>query len=463
MGSSGTAGLRSATACALSAVVCAMLGCGRPAPPTNLVLISIDSLRADHLGCYGYARPTSPSIDELARDGILFRRAYSTSSWTLPAHLSLLASLYPEEHGVVDGTRALGPEAQLLPEVLSAAGYRSVGVVSGPYLESGWGYDQGWEEYDDRLALPSDRVGKNASHGVINSPEVHAAVLEKLDRLGAGPFFLFVHYWDVHYDYLPPPPYDALFDPDYSGTVTGREFESNPAIGPDMAPRDLEHVVALYDGEIRWVDSWIGELVAELRRRGLLDRTAIVLTSDHGDEFFEHGQKGHQKNLFEPVLRVPLIVRPPEGGARGVRSDALASLVDVAPTLAALSGLQPPAAWSGRSLVDRDGGVVVEEGLATVFADLFGRRKALLRGPWKLLAGPGGADSRLRVRALFDLEEDPAELGNRKRARPEIADSLFVALMDAQRRFATRAASHPSRPHRADAELEEALRALGYL
>jgi len=314
-----------------------------PPPRPNIILISIDSLRADHLGSWGYERDTSPAIDALAADGVLFENAAAQAPWTLPSHASLLTGLYGRTHQAVLPKRRLAADAVTLASVLKAAGYRTHAIVSGPFMHRRFGLDRGFDAYDDELAQGSHR----ASHRLVNSPDVHARAVRMIETL-PRPFFLFLHYWDVHYDYVPPPPYDTRFDPDYAGDISPHAFMFNNAIRPGMDARDLEHIVALYDGEIAWVDEYIGRLIGELKRRGLYEDSVVVVTADHGDEFFEHGQKGHQHALYEESLHVPLVMRFP-GQPAGVRVPRRVQLIDVMPTLLEMLGVDG-AATQGRSL-----------------------------------------------------------------------------------------------------------------
>lgn len=324
----------------------ASLACGQ-APATdgrpNLLLISIDSLRADHLGSYGYPRDTSPAIDALAASGVRFENAMAQAPWTLPSHASLLTSLYPRSHGATDRKARLGPRTPSLAGALKKAGYQTHAIVSGTFMQAQFGLDAGFESYDDRIAQGSH----SKSHEVVTSPDIHERVVGFLDESEA-PFFLFVHYWDVHYDYVAPAPYDTLFDPDYAGDVDSTRFIGNPAIRADMDPRDLQHIVALYDGEIAWVDSHIALLMAELERRQLLHSTIVVLTSDHGDEFYEHGGKGHQHSLYQELVHVPLIIRAPGLAPRTLETPV--ELVDVMPTLLDLMQLPAPTTMQGQTL-----------------------------------------------------------------------------------------------------------------
>lgn len=263
-------------------------------PPLNVVLVSIDTLRPDHLSCYGYSRATSPSLDRLALEGARFESAISTTSWTLPAHIALFTSLPDLVHGVLWDDQKLNENRITLAEILKESGYRTGGVFTGPYLLPRFGFEQGFDDYLDATLHDKKLVGPDvllASEQGRTTPGAMEKVEAWIDQSPDDPFFLFLHLFDAHPDFDPPPPYDTMFDPSYSGTVQGKDVFHNPAIKADMAPRDLSHLKALYDGEIRFVDeAGISRLLAILEERDLLDRTLIIITSDHGEEFFEHGK-----------------------------------------------------------------------------------------------------------------------------------------------------------------------------
>jgi len=313
----------------------------------NVILVSIDSLRADHVASYGYDRATTPTIDAWARGGVRFHNTSSTTSWTLPAHMSLMAGRSLLSHGVVGDDRTLSPEVATLAEALHDGGYHTGGIVSGPYLNSRYGFARGFDEYDDKTVTYRDF---NDHAEKVTSPLVQTAATEWLRRHAAGRFFLFLHYWDVHYDYNPPPPYDTQFDPGYTGSITGKNFYFNPAVNRHMAKADLDHVVALYDGEIRFVDDHLAKLKATLAEMGLAKNTLVVVTSDHGDEFFEHGNKGHHRTLYDEVVRIPLVMYVP--GISPVRRvvETETSLIDIFPTILSLVGLSRPAGVEGGDL-----------------------------------------------------------------------------------------------------------------
>jgi arylsulfatase A-like enzyme len=329
----------------------------------NVLLISIDTLRPDHLGCYGYARPTSPRLDQLASEGVLFENAISSTSWTLPAHAALFTSLADSVHGCYDTSRKLPSNLVTLAERFAAEGYKTVGFFSGPYLHPAFGLDQGFEHYENCTSYAQAMEGRpiadwgqdtdimRSSHRDITNPIVYKAVKSWLDLNRDSKFFVFIHMWDVHFDFIPPPPYDTMFDPNYTGQVTGEDFLFDESINEDMPQRDLAHLIALYDGEIRWTDHHVGVILDDLKRAGLLDKTVVAVTSDHGTEFFEHRQKAHRKTLFDEVIRIPLIVRCPWRLMPGARVRHQVRIVDIGPTLLELAGLPPVQDVMGYSLV----------------------------------------------------------------------------------------------------------------
>jgi arylsulfatase A-like enzyme len=304
----------------------------------NAILISIDSLRAEHVGCYGYDQPTSPRLDAFARDGVRFEHAYSTTSWTLPSHTSMLTGLYTDAHGVDSSKRKLKDSAVTLAEVLKQRGYLTGAIVCAPLLNRSFGLWQGFDSYDTKLVPKHGRPAHRARLG----PDVNERALEWLDRQPNKPFFLFLHYWDVHFDYDPPKKYVELFDPDYQGKIDGRNIYYRNDIVPGMNPRDLQHLIALYDGEIRFEDDILTTLFDGLAERGLLNNTMVWITADHGEEFLEHGGRAHTCTVHEELIRVPLLAQVPWfTPAQKIVPDVV-SLVDLFPTFLELLGVPRP-------------------------------------------------------------------------------------------------------------------------
>ncbi len=444
---------------------------GQPEPPPapqgdkpNILLISIDSLRADHLHSYGYERETSPHIDALAKEGVLFRYTVSPTSWTLPAHVTMLTSLPPNYHKVTADLTRLDPQAVTLAEVLRDAGYATAAFVSGAYLRAEYGHRQGFDHFDDYSALP---LAWNA-HRQITSPDLIRLVtrwVEDWDRGGRErPFFVFLHLWDVHYDYNPPSPYDRMFDPDYAGSITSENFEGNRAINPKMDRRDLEHIIALYDGEIRYTDEYLGRLFGFLRERGIFDETLVTVTADHGDEFFEHGKKGHRRTLYDEVLLVPLIMRLPGRIPAGKVVTEQARLIDLAPTLLALAGVEPPEGF-GLTRLDPD---YAGRDLSVYWRDpeppppppAYGQLSyqlgAVRTNDWKLIVHLTG-DPRPE---LYDLRTDPGEKNNLSDEQTALLDDLYHGLMAFRRAGEKESLAEPVVMAR---EHLEALRSLGYI
>jgi len=473
----------------------------------NIVLLSIDSLRPDHLSCYGYPQPTSPHIDAVAREGYLFTNAVSTTTWTLPAHISMLTGLYPDVHGVVGENQQLNPKAPICTEFLQAQGYHSAGFVSGPYLSSEYGFARGFDLYDDFSIRFAEFEQATA---VVTSPRLHAQVLPWLTANHAAPFFLFVHYWDVHYDYVPPAPFDSLFDPDYTGPIDGRDVMEDPRIRGGMDPRDLQHLLALYDGEIAFTDRYVGKLLDHLRDLGVYENTLIVITADHGDEFLEHGCKGHEKNLFDETLKVPLIVRLPERYARelagalrpvGATIPEQVSLIDLPPTFRDLLGFAVDEVLDGQSLLPllvasaASGAPMRERFPRRVFADLHERMSCMRSNVRKyiriadrrmsrdefpfcssglngrrlqrvLAAAPEGADVAAGPREavwLLDLLRDPAERVNLALEEPALAVEEHRILIGWLEEAHRRAAEIGRLTVEHSDGLREELRSLGYI
>jgi arylsulfatase A-like enzyme len=465
----------------LLALALAFTSCGedparRQARP-NVLLISIDSLRADHLGCYGYERDTSPVLDSLAAEGVRFATALSPTSWTLPAHATLFTGLPPEGHGLRFDARALTPEAHCLAEVFQDAGYATAAFVGGPFLRKMYGFDQGFDVYDDQTVVRSFRESQTGA----TSPALVGLTSDWLDGRQASeddaPFFVFLHLWDVHFDYTPPAPYDTLFDPDYDGDISAVDFELGQHIHRNMDPADLAHIVALYDGEIRYTDEWVGRLLEHLKALGQLDDTIVVVTSDHGEEFFEHGVKGHRKNLYDESLLVPLLIRYPSlvPAGRVVREQV--RLMDVPVTLAALAGVPLPLGFGARGgpafTLPADlstlivppagaGGTPADsesssgQARRVAFGDLHGIWSSVRVNGSKLLQRTGQRSREL----LFDLDSDPreqADITGDSSDREEL-----LSLLAEWKTFWGRRRP-PSKEIELSDEQIETLRALGYI
>ena len=427
----GTTGIKTCALLLLGGL--AVAGCGESHP--NVLLISVDMLRPDHLSCYGYRQPTSPSIDALAKEGVAFDKNFASSSWTLPSHAAMFTSLPDSLHGCTDTDRSLDPSAVTLAERFQAFGYETAGFFSGEYLHPAFGLGQGFERYVDCTSYAAMTSGKPVNEWAMDKDVMEASHRDDpgattysefkgwLEKRSKRPFFAFVHFWDVHFDFTPPPPYDTKFDPGYTGPIDGKNFFfDNDRYKAGMDPKDLQHLLALYDGEIAWTDSLIGKIRADLEKQGLLENTVIALTSDHGTEFFEHGSKAHRMTLYDEVIRTPLVIRYPKSLPQGRRVAELSRGVDVGPTLIELAGFPVPQDVYGQSLLPTLGGkdgagggapggskVAMNRvvGRAVSELDSLGQHlRAVRTQKWKLVDDIGNGEDHW----YFDLQKDPGEL-----------------------------------------------------
>jgi arylsulfatase A-like enzyme len=336
-------------AAALGLTAQLLAGCGaetgsRPGPAAadrpSVLLIVVDTLRRDHLGAYGHPRSPSPNLDRLAADSVRYDDAVSQAPWTLPSVGSLLTSRQPGALGLTRFSSALGDDAVLLSELLQRHGYATGAVVSHRFCSSRWGFDQGFDVFDEDNAR---------GHGAVTSPGVSDRALAFLDAHGERPFFLWLHYFDPHFDYLEHEGFGRPRDAAYEGPIrSGMEFPRLFELRGSLAPRDVDELRRIYESEIAFTDHHIGRVLDRLRESGRLERTVVVLTADHGEEFLEHGGLGHSRTLYQELLAVPLLVRIP-GRAPGVVTSRVA-LLDVLPTVLAALSLPPASGAAGAEL-----------------------------------------------------------------------------------------------------------------
>jgi arylsulfatase A-like enzyme len=430
-----------------------------PGARPNVVVYVIDTLRADHVGCYGYARPTTPRIDEFARSAIRFAAATAESSWTLPTVASILTGLRPERHGAVDPDHAVRPDVPTLASLLAARGWSTAAFVTNYLGGDVFGLKRGFAAY---RFYPERGARRRAVY--LRSDAVFRRVARWLARTPPAPFLLYVHVTDPHFPYVPPvraaravlpmPPSAGAMD---ALTERLRELHNGHdrwgARPAPAAPADVALGRDLYDGEIRFADEYFGRLLDLLRARRVLDDSVIVLTSDHGEEFLEHGGVGHGQTLHREVLHVPMLLRLPGGAGGGVRVDRPVRQTDVLPTLLDVAGVPPPPGLDGISWLASQPSAARAEAPAMLILGRF-EQQAVTAGRWKAIrdfARPAGD----RV-ALFDTVADPAELR-------DLAATSPLLLGYARARLRELAVPAPPGPRLPADDRVERLRALGYV
>jgi arylsulfatase A-like enzyme len=412
-----------------------------PTPPRHVVLISLDTFRTDHLGCYGNRKVTTPRIDAFAGDSALFRSATSAASTTLSSHTSMMTGLYPRRHGVVRNGFMVNPENVMLAEALSEEGFHCAAFLGSFALDRLFDFNQGFAHFDSEFDI--EIAPGAADQNQRRAESVTDAVLDHLDELGdeADRLFLFVHYFDAHSPYDPPEPFGTPYiregglttsdHYDISRQVVAHQMRlikkpRNPyslgltpqlvhGVTGEKLPGD-EDLAALYAGEVSYLDHHLGRLLDGLEERGVLKDSLVVLTGDHGETFWEHGDFWHHgASVYETNVHVPLLVRMPDGC--GLEIEDPVSTVDVYPTVLDLIGVSLPEGVDGISLAPAlEGGslperatfseatqplAVEKDGL--VWANQF-KSKSVRRGKWKYIDTPY-----LQTGELFDLEVDPGE------------------------------------------------------
>ncbi len=449
--------------------IAAVLAVPRAVPaatPSIVVLVSVDTLRADFVYFDGHQPVTTPFMDGLARRGIVFRTAYSTSSWTPPAMASLLTGLYPTSHGVTTGNiqhldrvdqRPLPRELTTLAEMFHRAGYTTIGVPANRHLMARLGFAQGFDHYyRDAAFLPAARVNDQ-----VRKKLVEAFGSQWRRTWKRGKVFLWIHYFDPHDPYIARHPWIDRYAPGY--LRHRREYPANLVMKeiklrfphPDAALG--ARIRPLYESEVSYWDAQFEQLATEL---GLADpEVLLAFVADHGEEMAEHGALGHSQSLHEELVRVPLMFHWPAGLPRAVQIMEPVSILDVMPTLADLAGISAPPGLQGRSLVGLMRGDDSRHP-RPVYMELFPPKPHLLAirmGPWKLIRdlGPSAGVS------LYDLPSDPGEHRNVAPAHRKLVSKL-------QRTMARWYRSLPPAPSQEDVPLknkkiEEELRSLGYI
>ncbi len=413
----------------------------------NVILISIDTLRADHLHGYGYPRETSPFLDSMMEKGTAFLNCISPCPWTLPAHLSMFTSLYPNSHGVIQEGLCLPKNVETFPPVLKKQGYKTAAFATCGYLSPRYGFGRGFDAYVcQEVAAPI--VCKDALEWLETTPPDEN-------------YLLFLHLYDVHCDYTPAAQYLNMFDAGYKGNIDGKLNTLNKIMYGEIKPtkEDLQHVISLYDAEIRQLDAALATFFHALEQRKLLENTIVVITADHGEEFLEHGRMLHGASLYDEVLRVPLIMVGPKIPP-SKRISSQVELIDIMPTVMELCDSQSPSGIQGRSLVPfLTGNGEPWERAAFAEADNKNAeldiKRVIRTDQYKLYY-----DRLSGMQELYDLAADPREQTNVLKEHPQKASELLEQLQEWMKQNTRR--GEPGSIVLTDSE-KERLKALGYL
>jgi arylsulfatase A-like enzyme len=390
-----------------------LCGAGEASRP-NVILCTIETTRRDHLSIYGYERQTCPFLQKLAAESVVFERAYVNSSWTKPSIGSFLSGLYPSQHGATKLLSTLDDGAILLPELLRKEGYATAAFCAARAVsDPAFNYDQGFDAFADESATGFAGLSREA--------------LAWLDAGRPRPFFLWLHLLEPHEPYDAPGGFRDVFDPAYAGPLRAERWLSKHTLRRmSLEPADIEYVRARYDGELLYVDGGIEGLVEQLKQRGLWDNALVVVSADHGEELYDHGDWGHGHTLYPELLGVPLMVKLPRQQHGGTRVAGLASGVDIVPTVLAAVGLPVPGHLPG---VDLFGSAATSGGMPrdVHFAELWPMDPAtpdrptyaVLTDRFEYIRAEGEAGA---AEMLFDLEKDPGARENIAAARPELRE-----------------------------------------
>ncbi len=420
----------------------------------NLVVVILDAARADHFGSYGYERPTTPRMDEIAAESWVFRRAYSECANTSCSIANLVTGLSFLEIGTPEVAWAIPSEVTTLAEMLHETGYFTVSLSANANNSRARQTDQGFDEFRE---LWGDK-GNNLDPHLLTRLASEAIERTPPDR----PFYLQAHYLPPHFPYAPTEEFDLFSDPDYRGFVDMEthatwydlELRKNPEA---FDAADLRQLIALYDGNLRMVDDAVGRLADFLRERGLWDETVFLITADHGEAFYEHGRLGHNAHLYDEMVHVPFVLwLPPALQTAPVDVGRIVQLADILPTFAALAGARRPEGTLGVDLLNAPA-----DPERLIFHRIRHANRAFMYGvqslEWKLLAHPRRPDEP----ELYDLVADPDETTNLASSRAKVRKRLDAALRQHTRLMAERPI-HIREVELPNQDIEQ-LRALGYI
>ena len=431
------------------------IGCSKPPQreKLNIILVTLDTTRADRLSCYGYKRATSPRLDKLANESVVYTRAIAPSSWTLPSHASLFTGKFPSSHGArydlngplmltnaIKGptfwnktfrARGIDTNEKTLAEILKDVGYTTGAVVGGPWLKRVFGLDKGFDYYDDdQITILNGRLAS----------QVTSHALRWLKKISQKKFFLFLNYFDPHYPYKPPREFACTFLP--KGSLS--------------SPRKISHkeTNALYDAEIFYMDFFIGQLLDNLKQFGLYHKTLIIVTADHGELLGEHGETLHGRYLYQEELHIPLIIKYPGTEYKPKEEDVRLQLTDIFTMILNRLGIAPPPDIQG-SIPPNIKHPIFAEVYPLPALSPHGDWRAIYKGKFKFLWNSKGNN------LLFNLDDDPSESVNLLDQYPDLVKTMGSAINEF---MATLPKPGPAGPiQEIDEETTEALKSLGYV
>lgn len=445
-------------------------------PPGSVVIVLVDALRADWLGSYGSQRGLTPELDRLAERCFVFENAWATSAWTRASIGSLFTARYPSSHAALTRNDALSWRNVTLAEALETHGrFWTFGVTTNPNAGSALGFDQGFDHFE----RPDPETARGYEHDAIRLIPAEAVTAYALDLFDQRPevdthVFGFVHFIDPHDPYQLHQELTGGPAPTEGIDGSRQALDKLRKLGPDGGTADnIASLQRLYDGEVRYTDHWIGELIRGFETRGVFDDMLFIVTADHGESFFEHGKRGHGQSLYEIQLRVPLMIKLPgmqPGG--GARISQPVSLVDVAPTVLHAFGVPRPDGFQGTTLgpvmFGEDRGPAFDYQFAELQINPAAKRLALRHGDWKLirndLVRQNGRED--RVWELYNLVEDPGETDNQWGTpnTGELAERLETALFRWEEEVARQAVTRQIKPlDELDDDTLAELRGLGYV
>jgi arylsulfatase A-like enzyme len=425
--------------------------------PPRVIFYLIDTLGANHTSLYGYSRPTSPHLEKLASEGTWFENAFANAAYTPESVPSMMTSMHVRSHGVTKVFQQLSPEFLTVQEAFSAAGYATVAFSTNGNAGPARGTDIGFDSFYDHLEFDSPTEALRT----VPINQVISWMMEHQDR----PVFVYIHTAEPHSPYAPPPPFNSLFDPEYNGSLGRSPLPQGLAITREFnyEPRELEHLVALYDGEVAFADQMLETFQLLLQERGLLEKALFLVTADHGEEFMEHNRLGHGGDVVSQLLRVPLILWGSDYVASGSKITHNVQLLDVMPTLLEIFGIEVDAPLQGDSLVPLMAG---DGRRSAAFEDrpIFAAthmseppKFSLTRESWKLNVYP-----RQSQLSLFDLASDPGEQVNLARRYPGTVRRMLRSLLELHGQLPAYEGQGATR-HEISQEQIDRLRALGYL